>query len=139
MPRIAIQFTGMGQVAGSLAVGMARFPREVKKALREEMEVEKKEVVARTPIDTGALRASIKVLEPTKDIKSYSVTIIAGGDNVNPKSGKTTKEYAIDVHENPDAYHPVGQWKYLESVIRESAPYMVRRVANRIEMRKIFR
>ena len=129
----------MGQVAGRLAVGAQRFPRATRDALRAELEIEKKEVVARTPIDTGALRESIRVLEPVKDIRSYSVTIIAGGDNINPKTLKSTREYALIVHEDPDAYHPIGQWKYIEQTLRESAPFMFKRVANRIELRKVFR
>lgn len=132
-------FTGVGQVAGRIAVGAQRFPRETRAALKAEMEIEKKEVVERTPIDTGELRKSIKVLEPAKDIRSYSVSIIAGGDNVNPKTHKTTREYALIVHEDPDAYHPIGQWKYIEQTLRESAPFMFKRVANRIELRKVFR
>jgi hypothetical protein len=131
--------TGLGQVTGRLAVGAAQFPRATRDAMKAEMEIEKKEVIQRTPKDTGALRESIKVLEPVKDIKSYSCTIIAGGANVNPKSNKTTMEYAAIVHEDPDAYHPIGQWKYIESVLRESAPYMFKRIANRIEMKKVFR
>lgn len=139
MPRAQFYITGVGQVLGRIAVGAQRFPRETRAALKAEMEIERKEVVQRTPKDTGALRESIQVLEPTKDLRSYSVAIIAGGDNVNPKSGKTTKEYAAIVHEDPDAYHPIGQWKYIESTLRESAPFMFRRVANRIELRKVFR
>jgi len=102
------------------------------------MEIEKKEVVRRTPIDTGALRESITILEPVKDVRSYSVSIIAGGENINPKTKQTTKEYAAIVHENPDAYHPIGQWKYVESVFREAAPHMAKRVRNRIESKKVF-
>lgn len=124
---------------GRLRVGAQRFPRATREALREEMEIERKEIVNRTPKDTGALRESIQVLQPAREKGSYSASVIAGGDNINPKTNKPTSSYAVIVHEDPDAYHPVGQWKYIESVLRESAPSMFRRVTKRIEMRKLFR
>jgi hypothetical protein len=45
--------------------------------------------------------------------------------------------YAIYVHENPDAIHPVGQWKFMESVIDESRPHMAERLAARIHFNRM--
>ena len=38
----------------------------------------------------------------------------------------------VTVHENLDAFHRVGQAKFLESVLVESRPYLAARVARRM-------
>lgn len=104
-------------------------PNRVRAALRAEAEIEATEARRRTPVDTGALRSSIHVTEPTdkKEPRTVSVAIVAGGP---------AAPYALKVHEDLDAFHRVGQAKYLESVIRESAPHMAKRVAKRMELKK---
>lgn len=108
-------------------------PNEVMRALYIEMQIELKEVIKRTPVDDGPLRASIHLRGPFQLKKSDSgwgkvwVTIAAGGP---------AAPYAVYVHEDPDAIHPVGQWKYLESVLLESRPHMAARVARRIELKR---
>jgi hypothetical protein len=51
-------------------------------------------------------------------------------------AGGPAAPYAIFVHEDPDAIHKVGQWKYIESVVKESVPYMAVRIARRIDLNK---
>lgn len=58
------------------------------------------------PVDTGALRGSGHVTFPEVDGKSASVKIVYGG---------AAAPYAYEVHENLQAYHRVGQAKYLET------------------------
>jgi hypothetical protein len=41
--------------------------------------------------------------------------------------------YAIFVHENLENFHPIGQAKFLESVINESRSYMAARIAARLD------
>jgi Bacteriophage HK97-gp10, putative tail-component len=91
-------------------------------ALREEAEIEMTEAKQRTPVRTGALRASGHVEGPfaTGDVE---VLLIFGNAAV---------DYAAYVHENLEAHHAVGQAKFLESVLTESAPYFAARVARRI-------
>lgn len=97
------------------------------RALREEAEIELGEVIERTPIKYGNLRASEHIEGPFVEQTPGGVriwcSIVAGGPSA---------PYAIYVHENPDAIHPVGQYKYIESVLVESQPHMGARVAARM-------
>jgi len=97
------------------------------KALYEEGKIEKTESQKRTPVDTRALRMSHVVHPPTKS-KNPQVHITAGG---------APAPYGVYVHENLEANHKVGQAKFLESTIRESAPFMAARVAKRIDLKKV--
>lgn len=91
-----------------------------KEALRTEAEVEMTEAKERTPVRTGALRSSVRV-EPSED-----------GLELKLKFGGTAAPYAVEVHENLGAFHHVGQAKFLESVLLESAPFLPERVARRM-------
>jgi hypothetical protein len=111
-----------------------QYPDTVAKALYQEAQIEATEMKKRTPVDTtpnaphpGNLRNSIHVEEPVRKGRMISVTIATGAQ----------APYAIFVHENPDAFHPVGEWKFMESVINESAPHMAGRIANRVHLSKV--
>ncbi len=115
-------------------------PGRVEAALYQEAQIEATEMKRRTPVDTrpnqfypygraphpGQLRNSIHVERPEREGRRISVTIATGAE----------APYAIFVHEDPDAHHPVGQWKYMESVLRESQPHMAGRVAARLHFDK---
>jgi len=101
---------------------------EVGRALYIETEIELKEVKRRTPVDTGELRASEHTVGPIRRWRNIYTEIVAGGP---------AAPYAIYVHEDPDAFHKVGQWKYIESVLFESRPFMAARVAKRIELARV--
>ena len=109
-----------------------RYPDRVGGGLYVEAGIDMTESKKRCPVDTrknaphpGQLRASGRVEKPVRTFRSISVTMAYGGPSI---------DYAIPVHEDPDAFHPIGQWKYLESVINESEPYMAGRVAQRIHL-----
>jgi len=102
--------------------------REVASALYIEANVEAKEVKKRTPVDKGELRASVHVTSPTISKQDVHVLIVAGGP---------AAPYAVYVHEDLEAFHKVGQAKYLESVIMESRPFMAKRVAKRLSLRRM--
>lgn len=54
------------------------------------------------PCDTGSLRESIKLdSSGSKAANSdgYEINISAGDETINPKSGKTTAEYAMLIHD----------------------------------------
>lgn len=104
-----------------------RIPDEVGRALFQETEVEATEVKRRTPVRYGPLRASVHVEGPFREGRRIWTNIVAGGP---------AAPYAIFVHEDPDAIHKVGQWKYIESVVKESVPYIAGRIANRIDLNK---
>lgn len=92
--------------------------RAVKKFQHEEgLESDK-----RVPVDTGELKESKFEVEPY-----WQGNQVIGGLGYGA-------DHALVVHEDLEAHHPVGQAKYLESVINESAPYFPDRVAE--EMKK---
>jgi len=108
-----------------------KYPDHVAKALYQEAQIEATEMKKRTPVDTtanaphpGNLRNSIHVREPERSGRTISVTIATGAQ----------APYAIFVHENPDAFHPVGEWKFMESVINESRSHMADRIARRVHL-----
>lgn len=78
----------------------------------------------RTPVDTGTLRASGTVL-PAR-VMGQTVEVIAG-------FGGPASEYAVFVHENLNASHPVGEAKFLERPFLEAAPNMPRNMADSVE------
>jgi len=80
-------------------------------------------------VEFGELRASEFVEGPTRQGGSVYTKILAGGPSA---------PYAIYVHEDLEAFHEVGQAKYIESVLLESRPYMAQRVARRIDLNKIW-
>jgi len=102
-------------------------PDEVAQALYQETQIEATESKKRTPVLTGNLRASIHVEGPERDYRTVRASIVAGG---------TAAGYAIYVHENLEAFHKVGQAKFIESVIFESRPYMAARIARRIDLNR---
>jgi hypothetical protein len=104
--------------------------KEIGRALYQETSVELKEVKRRTPVDKGALRASEHVEGPLRTGPNDSIIyalIVAGGP---------AAPYAIYVHEDLEAIHPVGQAKYIESVLLESRPFMAARIAKRIDLNR---
>lgn len=102
--------------------------KEIADALYEEAKIELREAKKRTPVATGALRKSGKVSKPKISGKTVTVDISFGGE---------TAPYAVYVHEDLEAFHPIGQAKFLESVIEESRPHMAKRIAKRIELKRL--
>jgi hypothetical protein len=100
------------------------------RALVEEAQVEQKESMKRTPVLTGALRAS----HETSDFKLTRNTI-----EVSIKVGGASAPYAVAVHEDLEAWHRTGEAKFLENTIKESAPHMASRVSRRLHMNKAAR
>ncbi|HAM42170.1 MAG TPA: hypothetical protein DCP69_12810 [Candidatus Omnitrophica bacterium] len=90
------------------------------RALRTIAEVEMTEAKKRTPVDTGVLRSSGLVIGPEQVGGVWQVRMVFGGP---------AAPYAAAVHENLEAFHKVGQAKYLESVMLELRPYFAARLA----------
>jgi len=119
---------GADAIAARLARLARALPQAVAAALFEEAQIEMTEARERTPVDTGALRASGMVHQPSID----------GGDiSVALTFGSTAVGYAVQVHEDLDAFHPVGQAKFLESTLNESRPHIPARVARRIDLDRL--
>ncbi len=118
---------GLDKVMKRLEGLAKRMPNEVARALYEEAQVEKAESMRRTPVRTGALRASHEVSKPNVSGREISVVISVGG---------VAAPYAVVVHENLEALHNPGQAKFLESTLMESKPFMAARIAKRISLHR---
>lgn len=114
--RLASRLTALANQVGFQTVGHA---------LRAEAEIEMTEAKRRTPVLTGALRASGHVTGPR--MAGRVVEVVMG-------FGNASVDYAVKVHEMTNVFHRNGQAKYLESVLLESVPYLAQRVANRIRV-----
>lgn len=77
---------------------------------------------SRTPVLTGALRDSHETILFEGEAR---VTITVGGSDA---------PYAIYVHENLSANHPIGQAKFLETALLEAVPEMAGRIASSIDL-----
>ncbi len=124
---------GEEKMAAKIQALAIKTPIKAAAALFIEANIEATEVRRRIPVDTGTLRGSTEVSKPNVEalgIGSVAVTDIEVAISV----GGPGAEYAISVHENLDAFHKVGRAKYLESVIMESAPFITRRLAKRLDI-----
>lgn len=119
---------GGTEVFGKLEVLAANAAPAFAAAGRAELEVELTEARYRTPVATGALRASGYVAEPQITERQIDIEIGFGGP---------AAPYALYVHENLSAHHKVGQAKFLESVLMESAPFMAARIAERVRLSEL--
>lgn len=128
---IKTHWSGIGAFSSRLRVAAGNKVRsEVARAMKQEMEIERREAVKRAPLDTGDLRRSIRVEGPVMQGQAVSYNLVAGGEKV---------PYARHVHEDMETPRRVGGPKFIESVVNESAPYMARRVARRMALKGIFK
>ena len=72
-----------------------------------------------TPKDTGALRGSAF----TETESGSNPSVVVGFD----------EEYAIFVHENLEAHHPIGQAKFLEQPLKENADKYVDYIGKKVD------
>ncbi len=70
----------------------------------------------RVPVDTGALRNSAFTRKEGSGVNTAAVV-------------GYTQAYAVVVHEDLEAHHPVGEAKYLERPARELAPELAAIIA----------
>ena len=122
MIKVSVKLKGSDEMKRRLRQEGEKFQRKLGEALYEEMLIEAREVFVRTPYKTGALRESEKVGRPVWTGNRVSVTISANTD------------YALIVHEDLEAFHPIGEAKFIESVLNESAPHMAERVGRRLSL-----
>jgi hypothetical protein len=120
-----VKFTGTQAMIGKIRDYARTFPDRAGAALRKETEIEATEARKRTPVDTGNLRGTVHAEGPERKGRTISCDVVAGS---------SSEDYAFIVHEDMDAHHRVGQAKYIESTINESAPHMLERVASRLQI-----
>lgn len=126
---ITIELKGLDKLLKTIKerIGVLASPM-VGAAIRAECEIEMTEAKKRCPVDTGALRSTGHVEGPESEDEGYRTRMVFGGP---------AAPYAEIVHEDEEAFHKVGQWKYLESVLVESKPYMVQRIFDRVSKRAV--
>ncbi len=132
---------GAKEMTGKMKKIARLYPDHLGGAMFAEAGVEVTEMKKRCPVDTrpnrwypytvaphpGQLRNSIHAEEPTTRGRTIVVIIATGAE----------APYAVYVHEDPDAFHPVGEWQFMASVLRESQPTMGRRIARRAHFDKM--
>jgi hypothetical protein len=145
--RYGLEVKGLDALEKGLAALSQQLKSDVGNALRAEAEIEMTEAKRRTPVQTGALRSSGHVEGPEEGTMSLATfgNAASGGQgefragpdradiSVRLVFGGPAAAYAVYVHENLEAIHPVGQAKFLESTLLESAPYLVARIAARMK------
>lgn len=125
---MGLTVTGLVEVQDRLKRAQRNIPKVVGRAIKAEGEIEMAESMNRTPVEYGTLKASHVLLGPFYDDGIYCRIEVGG--NAAP--------YAIYVHENLEAYHKIGQAKFLESTLLESRRFMAQRVAARIKLEEMF-
>lgn len=103
----------------SLEVLLSRVERGTKKATIQACEEILAESLRQVPRDTNTL-ASSAFYEIHGKYRNFTATIGYGGngDPINPKTGRRASEYMVAVHEDLEAFHPVGKAKFLEDPVR---------------------
>mgnify|MGYP001159197222 CR=1 FL=1 len=79
------------------------------------------ESLNQVPRDTNTL-ANSAYYEITRSASyGFEADIGYGNGLVNPKSGAVVEDYAVVVHEDLEAHHPIGKAKFLEDPVRQYA------------------
>jgi len=131
---MAVFIKNIPKVIGNMKKLEKGVPLLAAAALYQEALIEQKESMKRTPVDVttkrggGSLRDSHETSAPYWKGKFLNVDIQVGGPSA---------PYAIVQHENMEFFHKVGQAKFLESTINESAPYLLARIAKRIQLNRL--
>jgi hypothetical protein len=133
------------QLVAGLKAAKAKLIPSLIDAVTAEYQTELEEAQARCPVDMtpapkhprggkpkhpGALRDSAK-LQVTQE-GSQIVAILSFGGSTPDYD--IFVGYAVFVHENLEAHHEVGQAKFLESVLDESASSMMGRIGARVKL-----
>lgn len=131
---MAVFIKNIPKVIGNMKKLEKGVPLLAAAALYQEALIEQKESMKRTPVDVttkrggGSLRDSHETSAPYWKGKFLNVDIQVGGPSA---------PYAIVQHEDMEFFHKVGQAKFLESTINESAPYLLARIAKRIQLNRL--
>jgi hypothetical protein len=125
---LASGFEGQAALQAKLVRATKQLPNEVASALYTEALIIEKNSRGRTPVDTGALRASHETSRPEISGDEISVTISVGGPAV---------PYAIKVHDDVEMYHKVGESQFLLKAVLEAAPKLANNLARRIDLSKV--
>src|SRR5262249_36172985 len=81
----------------------------------------------RAPVDTGDMRDGLHAEAPWRKGRTLVLLFASSADT----------PYAIYVHEDPDARHRVGEWKFMENPLKEAAPTFMDGVGARVQLDKV--
>ena len=132
-PVLTFTVTGIKELQARLEKWGRESPQALKSAMLLEGEAALTKMKRRTPVKTGALKASgrVRVRTGGRDAKGRFVAGTSRSPEIVWSFGGSAIDYAWFVHENLRAHHPVGQSKYVESVLAEARSHIVDRIATR--------
>jgi len=130
MPSEVEALTGAKEIRAKLSLIVRNAPKELGAALYAEALLIEQESRRRTPVLTGALRASHETSLPLVTRDEVAIAIRCGGP---------AAPYAIYVHEMVELHHRVGQAKFLESAVLEASAGLAERVARRVSLERMTR
>lgn len=124
---MANSLDGLEAMKAVIARVTANLPQRAAAALYQEAEAIMAEAKPLTPVDTGALRGSGYVAPPeTGADQRISVELGFGG---------SAADYSVYVHEDLTKRHAEGTGaKFLENPLKEAAPGLAGRIAQRIDL-----
>jgi len=113
---MAVELIGIDKVLANLNKEIGKIEGQTVAGMRAALLKVKALSIVKTPVDTGNLRQShfVDVRKKKRSIEGIIGAIAA---------------YAIFVHEDLEAKHTVGEAKFLENAIRESAPIILATIA----------
>lgn len=99
-----------------------KLPQSVRAALYQEGLLVQKDSMRRTPVDTGVLRST------------HNTELVEDGDIATKVTvGGSAAPYAHKVHEDLEAFHTVGEAKFLANAANAAIPGLAERVAKRLK------
>jgi hypothetical protein len=111
-----IEITGAKQAQSRFLAIARKTPQLVAGVMLTQAEATMTLAKSLTPVDTGALRSSGQVDIPSIGMRS----VVTMGFHT---------DYAIFVHEDLSAHHPVGQAKFLETAVNSRRPVIEQAMA----------
>jgi hypothetical protein len=115
-----------------------QFPEKVRNAVLSVAQEELEEAQRRCPVDMrtnaphpGALRDSGTVTMTESANRTQAAITFGGISEMYPG---VDVDYAVIVHEDLEAHHEVGQAKFLESTLDESAPFILQRIGAKLKL-----
>lgn len=125
----SFEIRGTKQVNRKLQDYADRFPDAAADALYDQMhEVVEPDVYESTPELTGKLRGTIRTEASVQRGKIISCSVVAGGDEA---------PYALIVHEDLDAFHVVGDAKYIERPLNRATRSFGAELGARLQVDKV--
>lgn len=120
-------FPDLHRIQEALAKSGPEGAKVAARALRHEAQEAFAHSQDEVPVDTGALKASGRV-RPESGVYNRGNDVY-----VELTYGGTGTEYAIYVHEDPEANHPHGKSKFLEDPMVRQINGITGRIADKVE------